>query len=118
MALIDRSFRERIVLVGVAVPPTTPEEGEAHLDELGALVDTAGADEVERVLQRRESPDPATYVGKGKASELRDLSNTVDADTVTGFGSYRRVLSSDDPDEVRDGRLVVPGLGFAWFAEP
>ena len=80
--LIDRRVRERIVLVGVAVPPTSMETAEAHLDELALLVDTAGADEAARVVQRRERPDPATYVGKGKAGELRDISLAVDADTV------------------------------------
>ena len=49
---------------------------------MSALVDTAGADEVERVLQRRDAPDPATFVGKGKAEELRELSYEFDADTV------------------------------------
>ena len=37
---------------------------------------------------------------------------------MTGFGSLASVLSSDGPLPVRDGRVVVPGLGFAWFAEP
>ncbi len=82
MALIERDKRERIVLVGVAIPPTTVEAAEWSLDELAALVDTAGADEAERVLQRRDTPDPATFVGKGKAEELREISETVDADTV------------------------------------
>ena len=82
MTLIERSFREKIVLVGVTSPPATDEETEAHLDELALLVDTAGADVVERVVQRRDRPDPATYVGKGKAEELRQLSLEVDSDTV------------------------------------
>ncbi len=82
MSLIERGRRERIVLVGVAVAPTTVDQAEASLDELSALVDTAGADEVERVLQRRDAPDPATFVGKGKAEELRELSYEFDADTV------------------------------------
>ena len=82
MSLIERSFREKIVLVGVSVPPEPEEETARHLDELALLIDTAGADEAARVLQRRDRPDPATYVGKGKAEELRDLSVTVDADTV------------------------------------
>jgi GTP-binding protein HflX len=82
MSLIERSFREKIVLVGVTVPPSSDDETEAHLDELSLLVDTAGADEAARVVQRRDHPDPATYVGKGKAAELRDISNAVDADTV------------------------------------
>jgi len=82
MSLIERHRRERIVLVGVAIPPGTVDDAEASLDELAALVDTAGADEAERVVQRRDNPDPATFVGKGKAEELRDISNVVDADTV------------------------------------
>jgi GTP-binding protein HflX len=82
MTLIERERRERIVLVGVAVPPATLDDAESSLDELAALIDTAGADEVERVLQRRDSPDAATFVGKGKAEELREISYQVDADTV------------------------------------
>jgi GTP-binding protein HflX len=82
VSLIERSFREKIVLVGVTVPPEREEETERHLDELALLVDTAGADEAARVIQRRDRPDPATYVGRGKAGELRDLSLALDADTV------------------------------------
>jgi GTP-binding protein HflX len=82
VSLIERSFREKIVLVGVVTPGTTPDEVEAHLDELALLVDTAGADVMARVIQRRGAPDPATYVGKGKAEELHELSLAVDSDTV------------------------------------
>ncbi len=82
MALIERSFRERIVLCGVTIPPERPDDTEAHLDELELLVDTAGADVLARVLARRQTPDPATFVGKGKAEELRDVSLEVDSDTV------------------------------------
>jgi GTPase len=82
VALIERSIRERIVLVGVALPPATTDETEASLDELSLLVDTAGADEVARVVQRREAPDPATYIGRGKAAELREVSEATDCDTV------------------------------------
>ena len=82
MALIERSFREKIVLVGVAIPPETTDDTEDSLDELALLVDTAGADEVGRVVQRRDAPDPPTYVGKGKAEELRELAEATDCDTV------------------------------------
>jgi len=80
--LIERSFRERIVLVGVTLPPHDDEDTERSLDELALLVDTAGADPVARVAQHRHAPDPATYLGKGKVEELRALSDEVDADTV------------------------------------
>lgn len=82
MTLIDRSFRERIVLVGVVIPPVGIEEVEQSLNELSLLIDTAGADEAARVIQKRTSPDPATYIGKGKAEELHQLCLEVDADTV------------------------------------
>jgi GTP-binding protein HflX len=82
VSLIDRSFREKIVLVGVARPPATLDEAERNLDELALLVDTAGADAVARMMQRLTSPDPATYLGKGKAEQLHQVSEEVDADTV------------------------------------
>jgi len=82
VVLIDRSFREKIVLVGVAMPPATLDEAEQSLDELALLVNTAGADPVARVMQRLETPDPATYLGKGKAQQLHEVSEDADADTV------------------------------------
>ena len=80
--LIDRTFRERIVLAGVTLGRTDAEATDASMDELARLVDTAGADPVARVLQQRDTPDRATYVGKGKADELRTVSDALDADTV------------------------------------
>jgi GTPase len=80
--LIERTFRERIILVGVAFAGTSMEEVEAHLDELALLVATAGADVVGRVVQRRAAPDPATFIGKGKAAELAELSRDLDSDTT------------------------------------
>jgi GTP-binding protein HflX len=80
--LISRETREKLVLVGVALDGADTDDVESSLDELSQLVDTAGADEVARVVQRRDRPDPATYVGKGKAEELREVSLAVDSDTV------------------------------------
>ena len=72
--LIDRTFRERIVLAGVTLGRVDAEATDASMDELARLVDTAGADPVARVLQQRETPDRATYVGQGKVEELRMVS--------------------------------------------
>ena len=80
--LISREGREKLVLVGVALGGDHLDDVESSLDELAQLVDTAGADEVARVVQRRDRPDPATYVGKGKVDELREVSLSVDSDTV------------------------------------
>jgi GTP-binding protein HflX len=80
--LIDRSIRERIVLVGVGLSDETSEDLEARLTELALLVDTAGADVVASLIQHRDSPDHTFYIGRGKAEELRQLCLAVDADTV------------------------------------
>jgi len=80
--LIDRSIRERIVLVGVTLPLHTEEETDESLDELALLVDTAGADEAGRLTQKRDAPDSTWFIGKGKAEELKALCLEVDADTV------------------------------------
>lgn len=80
--LIERSFRERIVLVGVTLAGHTDEETEDGLDELSLLIDTAGADEAARVTQRRDTPDSTWYIGKGKVDELREVCLAIDADTV------------------------------------
>jgi len=82
VALIDRSFREKIVLVGMTTPPDTPEDTEASLNELELLVDTAGADTAARVVQQRYAPDPKYYIGKGKAEELKEVALETDCDTV------------------------------------
>jgi GTPase len=80
--LIDRTFREKIVLVGVLFPGVSEDELEQQLDELALLVDTAGADVVARIVQRRDAPDAATYLGSGKVKELRDVCLALDSDTV------------------------------------
>jgi GTP-binding protein HflX len=80
--LIERAFRERIILVGVVFPGRTAEQVDEELDELALLVDSAGADVVERVVQRRDAPDAATFVGSGKAQEIAALSRSLDVDTV------------------------------------
>ena len=81
-AFIERTFREKIVLVGVTLPPATPQETEASLVELASLVSAAGADVVEQVTQRRDAPDASTYIGRGKVEELRVIAERHDADTV------------------------------------
>jgi GTP-binding protein HflX len=60
----------------------TDEETDEGLDELSLLIDTAGADEAARVTQRRDVPDSAFYIGKGKVEELKEVCLALDADTV------------------------------------
>ena len=63
---------ERVVLAGVWTDGTV-EEAENSLRELAALAETAGSTVLAGVIQRRQRPDPATYLGSGKAVELRDI---------------------------------------------
>ena len=72
---------EQVVLVGVWTEGTG-DEAERSLRELAALAETAGALVLDGVIQRRDRPDPATYIGSGKARELRELVVSTGADTV------------------------------------
>ena len=58
------------------------ETAEWSLDELEALADTAGADVLDRMLQRRDTPHPASYLGKGKAAEIVGVAAALDADLL------------------------------------
>jgi GTP-binding protein HflX len=72
---------ERVVLVGVWTTGTLVE-AENSLVELARLAETAGSQVLEGLIQRRDRPDPATYIGSGKAKELRDIVVLHGADTV------------------------------------
>src|SRR5438270_1008296 len=76
---------ERVVLIGVWTSGTL-EEAETSLQELKALAETAGSQVLEGVIQRRDTPDAATYIGSGKARELRDIVVATGADTVVCDG--------------------------------
>ena len=80
--LISRGIRERIILVAVTMSDRNDDQTQESLDELAQLIDTAGAYEVARITQRRDSPDSAYYIGKGKAEELKELCLALDSDTV------------------------------------
>ena len=72
---------ERVVLVGVWTEGTG-EEAENSLAELAALAETAGSEVLEAIYQRRQKPDPATFIGRGKVEALRDVVQHTGADTV------------------------------------
>ncbi|HCE59924.1 GTPase HflX [Janibacter terrae] len=72
---------ERVVLAAVWNDGTI-EDAENSLRELAALAETAGSEVLAGVLQRRQNPDPGTYLGSGKALELRDIVEAEGADTV------------------------------------
>ena len=72
---------ERVVLVGVWTEGSAAD-AEASLAELAALAETAGSEVLDGLIQRRDKPDPATYIGSGKAAELREIVVATGADTV------------------------------------
>jgi GTPase len=72
---------ERVVLAGVWTEGTV-RDAERSLAELALLAETAGSLVLEGVIQRRSTPDPATYLGSGKARELREIVVSSGADTV------------------------------------
>ncbi|CAM3616481.1 GTPase HflX [Mycobacterium frederiksbergense] len=72
---------ERVVLVGVWTEGTAADV-DASMAELAALAETAGSEVLEGLVQRRDKPDASTYIGSGKAIELRDIVTATGADTV------------------------------------
>jgi len=90
--------RERAILVGVILPDSTADPRDP-LGELASLADTAGAQVVGRIVQRRQKVDPGTYIGSGKAIEIADLARHHKADVVIfdndlSPGHTRRMSSS------------------------
>ncbi|MDT5097171.1 MAG: GTPase [Mycobacterium sp.] len=72
---------ERVVLVGVWTEGSAAD-ADASLAELAALAETAGSEVLDGLIQRRDKPDASTYIGSGKAQELRDVVVATGADTV------------------------------------
>ncbi|MFI5619911.1 GTPase HflX [Streptomyces sp. NPDC051567] len=93
---------ERVVLVGVWTSGTV-NDAENSLAELAALAETAGALVLDGVIQRRDKPDPATFIGSGKARELRDIVTETGADTVVCDGelSPGQLIALEDVVKVK-----------------
>jgi GTPase len=72
---------ERVVLVGVWVEGSV-EDAENSMAELALLAETAGSQVLDAFYQRRQKPDPATYIGRGKVDGLREIVQSTGADTV------------------------------------
>ena len=73
---------EAVIAAGLLLPDLTRSVAEEHLDELEKLIETAGGNVVGKVLARRPAPDPATFVGKGKAEEIKAIAAHHDAGLV------------------------------------
>ena len=110
---------EKVILIGLWGEQTL-QESENSLRELAALAETAGAEVLDGLLQRRAHPDPATYLGKGKAQELKELVQQVGADTVIAdtelAPSQRRELENVVNAKVIDRTAVILDI-FAQHAK-
>ncbi|WP_240312556.1 GTPase HflX [Janibacter anophelis] len=110
---------ERVVLAAVWTQGTV-EDAENSLRELAALAETAGSDVLAGVLQRRDNPDPGTYLGSGKALELRDIVVAEGADTVVCDAelspSQRRALEDVVKVKVIDRTALILDI-FAQHAK-
>jgi GTP-binding protein HflX len=110
---------ERVVLAAVWTEGTL-EDAENSVRELAALAETAGSDVLDGVIQRRQRPDTATYLGKGKAQELRDIVIAVGADTVVCDGELtpgqRRALEDVVKVKVIDRTALILDI-FAQHAK-
>jgi len=101
---------ENVVLVGVYTHGTV-DDAENSMRELAALAETAGATVLDGLLQRRATPDPSTYLGKGKAQEVADIVKAMGADTVIAdtelAPSQRRALEDVVKVKVIDRTAVI-----------
>ena len=93
--------KERAVLAGLAAAsmPESERSGEISMEELAALVETAGGECVGSLLQTRQAPDPRTFIGEGKVAELKELIANADCQLAVFDNelspSQMRVLSEE-----------------------
>ena len=110
---------EKVILIGVWSQGNLTA-AENSLRELSALAETAGARVLDGLLQRRNMPDPTSYLGKGKAAELRDLARSLGADTVIAntelAPSQRRSLEDIVKIKVIDRTAIILDI-FAQHAK-
>ena len=103
----------RAVLVGLNAPGLSAEENatDESLDELAALLDTAGGVCLGTVLQNKASPDPRTFIGEGKAEEVKELAGRLGADIVIFDNplspSQQRVLTEELGVTVMDRSALI-----------
>ena len=82
IVVTHHSMLEKVITVGLVLPELSRGIAEEHLDELEKLIETAGGAVVEKILARRQAPDPATFVGSGKAEEVKQLAERLQATLV------------------------------------
>ena len=91
---------DKVIAAGLVLPDLTRTVAEEHLEELAQLIDTAGGTVVKTILAKRQRPDPATFVGSGKAEEVKSIAEREDVS---------RVVFDDDlsPAQVRNLEKII-----------
>jgi GTP-binding protein HflX len=106
--LSESQAAERVVLVGLVRSQADVEEGMESLDELAQLAATAGAETVDRFIQTRPAPDPATYVGKGKAKEIVERARQLKATAIV-FDDELHPAQGRNLEDVAGVNPLAPG---------
>ena len=105
--------KERAVLVGLDAFSLSREENatQESMDELAALLETAGGQTAAVVMQSKDSPDPRTFIGEGKVAEVKELVHAMNADMVIFDNalspSQQRALSEDLGVSVLDRSALI-----------
>ena len=97
----------KAVLVGIVTRDTNAEEVEKELDELARLFDTAGGEEVARLVQNKETPDPRTVIGSGKVWELSELCRNNGVKLVVFDAELSPSQIRNLEDDLGDGISVI-----------
>jgi len=97
--------QERAIIVGVKLDDMSKAETEESLQELALLADTAGVEVVCQVLHQRDKPNPAYFVGSGKAQELKDLNAEMQADVLI-FDSDLSPAQTRNLEKMTDIRVI------------
>ena len=97
--------QERAIIVGVKLEDMSKAETEESLQELALLADTAGVEVVCQVLHQRDKPNPAYFVGSGKAQELKDLNAEMQADVLI-FDSDLSPAQTRNLEKMTDIRVI------------
>ena len=109
----NKEAKNRAVLVGLDAFSLSREENadEDSMEELSALLETAGGETAALVMQSKDSPDPRTFIGEGKVAEVRELVKSLDADMVIFDNSLspsqQRVLTEELKVQVLDRSALI-----------
>lgn len=100
---------ERVILVGVWTQGSA-KDVERSMTELARLAETAGSNVLEALIQRRDAPDPSTFIGSGKVKELQEVVRATGADTIICDGDLA-------PSQLRtlEERLKIKVVDRTWL---